>query len=239
MRLEIPFRQDWETSSDLSYAQVCEILSQSFTYLDRGAQCYVFASQDGEYVVKIFRFDRALISKKRKKDSPMQKIESLFTACVLASEKAREETGILYLHLNRTKNQFPTFYAKGPLGQTISIPIDYYRFAIQKKVVPFGDSLRDAYHSKSPDAMKKRIDSFLDILHSRVEKGIRNSDPSVGRNFGFLGERAFEIDFGNYSLNGSSKEKEIAHYTKRLRLWLSENAPEWVSYLDERGFRDR
>jgi hypothetical protein len=60
----------------------------------------------------------------------------------------------------------------------------------------------------------------------------------VGRNFGFLGDKAFEIDFGNYSQRGSSKGKEMAHYTKRLRLWLTENAPEWVSYLDEKVLND-
>ena len=236
MRLESPFRSDWEVVSDIPLNETIKILSQPYAYLDRGAQCYVFASHDGEYVVKLFRFDR---SSKRKKTSSHRKVNALFSACVLAYTRAQEETGVLFLHLNQTENLFPLFHATGPLGQPFTLALDRYRFAIQKRVNPFEKSLLEAYHSQNPEMMKKRIDSFLSILHSRVGKGIRNSDPSLSRNFGFLGEQAFEIDFGNYSENGVPRGKEIARYSGKLRLWLLENAPEWVEYLDEKVSHDR
>lgn len=227
MQLDTPFRSEWEISSDLSREEVCKILSQAYAYLDRGAQCYVFASQDGEYVLKIFRFDR-----KDKKTTLMEKVNALFLGSILAYERAREETGLLFLHLNRTENAFPLLQLTGPLGQPFSLKLDSYRFAIQKRVRPFRESLMNAYRSSDPEEMPQLLDAFLEVLSSRVDKGIRNSDPAVSRNFGFLGKQAFEIDFGNYSENGVPREKEIARYIQKLRLWLKENAPEWVIYLD-------
>lgn len=235
LRLEVPFQPDWAVPSVVSKEEIDSILSQPYSYLDRGAQCYVFGSEDEKYVIKLFRFDRTLVHKKReKKPAFLQKIDHVFSACVLAYEVAREETGLVFLHLNLTNGQLPVLYAKGPIGQLLKIPLDEYRFAIQKRVRPFGSALLTAYHSSDENEMKRLIDSFVALIASRSAKGIRNTDPSVSRNFGFLGDRAIEIDFGNYTKNGVSQEWEIARYTHRLRSWLSDNAPEWVTYLDER-----
>ena len=232
MRLEHPTRSDWESPSVIDDRQAFEILSQPFYYLDRGAQCYVFASLDGNYVLKMFRYDRSLV--KKTKGSLQEKIDHLFAACVLAQSYAQEETGLLFLHLNCSQNAWPVLQAKGPLGQSLRIPLDRYRFAIQTRVKPFQDSLLGAYEKGDEIMMRKQIDSFVNLIKSRSDKGIFNSDPSLNRNFGFLEGRAFELDFGNYSLGGASQEWEFSYYTHRLRSWLAENAPEWVAYLDKK-----
>lgn len=36
--------------------QIANALNQPFYYLSCGAQCYAFASKDGEYVLKVFKF---------------------------------------------------------------------------------------------------------------------------------------------------------------------------------------
>lgn len=218
MEFHEPFREEWEVTSNID---IQGILSQTFTYLNRGAQSYVFVSADNQYVIKFFRFDRL-------KEDHEQKINELFHACKLAYCKAKDETGILYLHLNQTKDQLPKMHIIGPLGQKISLSADDYRFVVQKKVTSFQDSIL----SLDPELVRKRLDSFIAILQSRLNKGIRNSDPAVIRNFGFLGDVAVEIDFGNYSEKPTSKEKEFAQYTGKLRAWLKENAPEWVEYFD-------
>ena len=211
MRLEQPFRSDWVVEGEIP----CAILEQPFTYLDRGAQCYVFASQDDKYVVKLFRYDQ------RQKVDTQEKIEHLFKACTLAYNKAREETGLIFLHLNCTEGELPILHATGPIGQSLRIPLDRYRFAIQKKATPFGKAMCDA---ESPEAMQKLINAFLATLRSRIDKGLRNSDPAIGRNFGFLDGRAIEIDFGNYSENGIPEEEEMQMYLRRLQTWLGKHS---------------
>ena len=219
LRIETPFRSDWEIQSTLSKEDLLSLLSQPFSYLDRGAQCYVFESLDKHTVIKLFRCDQE-----------MRKIEKLFAACRVAYEEASEETGLLHLHLNLTSGELPPLRATGPIGQRLSLPLDRYRFAIQKKAKPFRASLEEAF--SNPELLKKRIDSFLSLLDSRLAKGIGNSDPSLSRNFGFLGERAVEIDFGNYYRGSSTNEK--ARYVHRLRRFLKKKAPERAGYVDDR-----
>ncbi|HSX14208.1 MAG TPA: hypothetical protein VLE96_07310 [Chlamydiales bacterium] len=225
MQLNIPFRQEWAVDHDIN---VQEILSQRFKYLNRGAQSYVFKSLDDKYVVKFFRFDR--MHKNQDK-----KINALFTACLLAFTKAKEETGILYVHLNQTQDQLPIMHLTGPLGQKISLNPDEYRFVIQKKAISFQEAMTHA----EPEIVRKRLDSFIALLQSRIRKGIRNTDHAVVRNFGFIGDKAVEIDFGNYSEKPTSNEDEFSQKTTTLHAWLRNNAAEWVEYFDNRIANNR
>lgn len=232
MALKESHRDEWEVPCELSRQEINAILSQPYFYLDRGAQCYVFSSLDDHYVVKIFRYDQSSFFSKKTEIEAKEKMEKMFTACVLAFTKAKEETGVLFLHLNETDQKLPTLHAKGPIHQSISLPLDHCRFVVQKKMKPFRESLLEAYRSSDDEKIKRQIDSFVSVIRTRASKGIRNTDPSVSRNFGYLGDKAFEIDFGNYSETTAAQDLEIARFTRKLRAWLIDNAPEWVAYLD-------
>jgi hypothetical protein len=231
LRLDAPYRSDWEAASSLSYEELRAILEQPYSYLDKGAQCYVFASQDGQYVVKLFRYDQPCFVKTKTKAPLRDKIEKLFSASVIAYSEAREETGLVYVHLNLTENRLPLLRAKGPIGQSLSLPLDRYRFAIQKRAEPFRASFETSF--ADPETCKRRIDSFLALLRSRTEKGIGNTDPTLSRNFGFLGDRAVEIDFGNY-YKAPDSLADVARYAARLRRFFEREAPGWTAYLDEK-----
>ncbi len=224
LRLEIPFREGWETSARLTQKELRDLLNQPFSFLDKGAQCYVFQSRDGKYVIKLFRFDQPHFLSKQK----VGPFEKLFSACLLAYTEAPEETGVVHLHLNRTMQELPILFATSPTGQALQIPLDRYRFAIQKKAEPFRKVLLRAENKE------KLIDSFVSLLYSRIEKEIGNSDPTLHRNFGFLDGKALEIDFGNYFTHPSSKIGEMHRFTHRLRRWLKHHDPASVAYLDKK-----
>ncbi len=217
--------------------EVRAILAQPFRYLNKGAQSYVFASQDGRYVLKIFRFDqRHLLRKKPSKRPFEQKIVQFFQGCLLAGTAASEETGILYLHLNPRDEHLPILRAKGPLGQPLSLPLDQYRFALQKKAIPLD---RGLFAAKREGRLSERIEEIVSLLETRIKKGIGNTDPSLWRNFGFLEDRAIEFDFGNYiarpDLSEPKKAKaELERYARHLRTWLEKNAPDLLTDFNAR-----
>lgn len=244
MRLNVPFRSDWEIEplTGAEHEKLIQILSQPFSYLDRGAQCYVFESRDGQTVIKLFRYDapqnpirrfwRAHFRRPKKKTPPADKIEHLFTACLLAYTRAKEETALLYLHLNLTSTQLPFLAVRGPLGQLFRLPLDRYRFAIQRKARLFCDEF-----SRDPKTAPQKIDAFLSFLQNRAAKEIVNTDSNLQRNFGFLDGKVVEIDFGNYMKYPPDpllQKKERERYTRRLRRWLHRHHPEWVAYLDQK-----
>lgn len=56
----LPYDSRWDIR-DLNLAEskhLDYILSQNFKYLGKGCQSYVFASEDGQYVLKFFKFQR-------------------------------------------------------------------------------------------------------------------------------------------------------------------------------------
>jgi hypothetical protein len=234
LRLELPYRSDWEANSILSEWQASDILAKPFRFLGKGAQCYAFSS--GDVVLKIFRFDERHLFSKRSKRAGQQKIFRFFEGCLLAASAAKEETGLLYLHLNQTEGKLPVLEAKGPLGQSFRLPLDKVRFALQKKAQPLEAGLMAA---REDGALKEKIELIVALLESRIGKGIGNSDPSLWRNFGFLEAQAIEFDFGNYVdrpdfSDPKKAQAELMRYIRPLWNWLEKYGPEHLEGLKAR-----
>ncbi|MBX7067035.1 MAG: hypothetical protein K1X28_07380 [Parachlamydiales bacterium] len=218
LHVEYPSHPEWNVPFD---PELNSLLNQPFHYLDKGSQCYVFESKDRQIVIKLFRFSDARSE---------LKVFTLFNAAHIAFQRMKEETGLLYIHLNISQENLPTIRLKDAIGRTYRLRLDEYRFAIQKKAKSFEIAMQEAL--KDPILMQSRINQFAALLKTRVEKGIYNSDPTLGRNFGFLENQAIELDFGNFKpILPHSREIEIERYAGKFREWLKQNAPEWVSYL--------
>lgn len=222
MQLVFPHHPEWEVPLDET---VLPILNQPFHYLNKGSQCYVFESLDGQHVLKLFRYDRP------RSDT---KVIHLFNACKAAYDLLKEETGLIFVHLNPTQMGLPTVACRDPIGRVHHFNLNEYRFAVQKKAKDFRETLESA--KNHPNEMKERLDQFIDLLMQRTEKGVLNSDPSLGRNFGFLDDQGIEIDFGNYrpQFHKIDSPKEIKRYTGKLKKWLQINAPEYIQYIEEK-----
>jgi hypothetical protein len=219
MRLEFPHHPKWEIEPN---AKVNEILKQPFHFLGKGAQCYVFESKDGHYVIKLFRYNQPYVA---------AKVIDLFNACKIAYDQLREETGLIYIHLNPTPMNLPILHCKDAIGRKYQFRLDETRFAVQKKAKSFRVALGEA--KENPAEMQKRIDELVSLLQARTAKGVINTDRRLSRNFGYLDNRAIEFDFGNYRTSlDLDRKQEMTRYTNGLRGWLKRHAPEWVAYLD-------
>lgn len=219
LHLDFPADPKWEAAQPDA---LMKILDQPFHYIGKGMQSFVFASQDGGYVIKLFRFDK-------RKDK--RKYLILFDSCKLAFDHLQTETGLLYIHINTTKNTLPSICCKDALGRSFRIPLDSYRFVIQRKGVEFEKILLEARND--PEMMKSRLNQWFDLIQHRAAKGIWNKDPSLTRNFGFLETKAIEFDFGSYRIDPKiTPPQEISRYIQKMRRWLTKNAPEWLTYLD-------
>jgi len=240
---DIPFNPLWESKKPSDEIQ--EILSHPFTYLTHGNQCSVFQSENGEYILKLFRYKRSpfpiiqniksLFAKsagKNPKCDLFTKLNKTFFAARIAATDASDYTGVIFSHLNLSQNTLPITEIRG--DKTYYLPMDSYRFCLQKKATPFKKALLEA--KDNPDEMHQLIDSLVHLLTQRLAKGISNSDPNLAPNFGFINRQAIEIDFGNYLLVDYSPEeeqKEITIFLSRFEDWLNKYAPEHVKYLLE------
>lgn len=233
-----PYNPNWELGPPSKEIQ--GILHQKFSYFSNGNQSTVFLSEDGKYVLKLFRYTRSRFHflhsmknafKKKPKMDLMTKITKTLNAAYLGCTDAKEFTKAVYAHLNLSKNELPIVEINYK-GQTYHLPMDRYRFILQKKVTPFKEALKLARNQ--PDLLEKYMLSFANLLFNRSSLNIRNSDPNLGPNFGFLGNQAVEIDFGNYhriAPNQALRIKEYENLMNRFEEWVRNNMPEHLGRL--------
>lgn len=272
---DLPFQQRWE-SAPLTFQQEGEIealLSQSYTLIGAGSECFAFVSADGTTVIKFFKLDHARPVYFQKglfledhsslagslSDHPLTKIslpspidqwmkrflgirefriQRTFSSIKLAYDELKEETGLLYLHLNPTTHFHKTLTLYDSSGIRHEIDLDTARFFLQKKAIPLESHLA-ALRSQGADQLAKNsIDSLIQMILSRCKKGYGDRD-ILNRNLGFIGTEAIEIDSGSFLKNPRMKEpwvykQEIFYATLELKSWLKKNYPEMVGYLEQK-----
>lgn len=233
---DLCFNPDWEINAPLPDFHIFE---QKFYYLGSGGQAFAFVSSDGKYVLKFFqsyaRFPRKLVkdwplfSKKWKKEK--EKTERDFKSYQLAFQELSEESALLYLHLNPTKNLIPAVIICDPLGIEHKVLLDEKQFALQMKAEPLYPYLSDLLQFKNKEKVKKALSSLLSLLKTRLKKRIYDEDAKLHRNCGFFEDRAIFIDIGRFCR--SSKTQTLEDMTERLKLWLKENDPEIEKFLTD------
>ncbi len=216
--------------------QTLSVLNQPFSLHRRGSQAYVFLSQDGQYVLKIFakplrdyvfpyRFHIRFLRKPQ--EPPQVLMEKGLRGYFLESRLPPQRTGLIYTHLNTTKKQLPTLPIQDAFGRSHNIPLDNYRFVIQKTCTPLTFALKES-GKKDPEKLKHLIESYFQAISLRTSLGLKNCDTEFKKNFGVLDGQVIEFDCGEYALlppGEEQKEREI--FQDRICYWLDKHLPEY------------
>ncbi|MBS0604351.1 MAG: hypothetical protein JSS60_04845 [Verrucomicrobia bacterium] len=250
---DLSFNQEWECPplSQADSEQLEKILSQPFHYLAKGAQSYVFASEDGETVIKFFRVYHMrppLWMTALSLPLPLQpyrickmiekrvELGKDFQSYTIAFQQMKEETGLLYLHLNKTSHlkKHLTIYDK--IGIAHDLDLDKMEFLVQKKATLVYPSIERLMKSEGEAAAREAIGALVHLLVNRCEKGIFDKDPDLNTNFGFLDKRPIQIDIGRFRLdpernNPDVYRNEIIRITDNFRQWLESNYPPLSEHL--------
>ncbi len=240
---ELSPHPEWETDEFLERSA----LNQPYYYLGHGAQTYAFVSNDGKYVLKFYRHHRtkhplhplafALSSplknrlfqtlakreKKRLKD---------FKSYLLAYHHFRQESGLIFLHLNKTSHLKTklTFFDK--IGVKHEVESDKIEFLLQKKATLIYPALEEWIAKGQLDKAKEGLSHLVILLNTRLERGLFDKDPDLQSNFGFIETTPIQIDVGRFTLQPSQNPaEELIRITDRLCSWLDQRAPSLAEHL--------
>lgn len=255
---ELPFNPDWETpitSEDRQLLQ--QIADQPFTYLGKGAQSYAFVSQDGEYVLKFFKFKHLKPSwivnhfpdfgpfQRYKEKSIARKerqIQSVFTGYKLAYDVHRAESGLLFVHLNPTTELNLEAVVFDKIGRRFEIPMDPYIFVVQRRAEVNRDVMDRLLTNGEVELAKQRVRQIVDLYLSEYNKGIYDRDHGVLHNIGFIGDQPIHLDIGKLTYaphmkNPKNWEPDLNVVVLKYHRWMSEKHPEYyeevMSTLEE------
>jgi len=214
----LPFHPEWASASSSPLA-----FSQKFTFLGEGAQAYAFESEDHKYVLKLFkmrRFTPSLIDylcphlvKRRAKN-----LRWVFNGYKTAFEEFREDTGVVYLHLNQTKDLKQRLDLIDDKGENHSLDLDQMYFIVQEKAELIFARLKKLPKQEAEQA----IGSVLELVKRRVQRGYADRDKAVSNNYGFVEDRPIHLDVGR--LYKGEKQGQVEHVSKRIERWKRENS---------------
>lgn len=234
--------------------EVNQILSQPFHYIGHGFQFYAFESEDGIYVLKFMRHQRLrspmlydwlpnlpLIRdlKERKAEARQKRVDYLFRSLIVAYEDVPKETGMVYLHLNKSSNTHPKVVIFDKLQDHYEMSVDATEFVIQYKATLVKSTIKTLMQSGQVKDAKARIDQIFALLRDCAKKGVSDTDGALihKNNLGFLKDRAIYIDTGKLTRKESMKNKErFEQDLRRLRplyKWLAAHYPPLAAHFNK------
>lgn len=217
------------------------VLAQPFYYLDRGKQSYVFASQDGQYVIKFFDI-RAIDPTRRgplasvDKVSLERKMARLVQGYRLAYKQNLEGSGLIFARV-----------AIGPLagleatlfdrfGRHHQIDLSQVPFIIQKKAVPTRILISASLENGDLPRAKSYLGRIVGMYLSEYSRGLYDRDHNFMYNTGFVDDRPIRIDLGRLRAdpsfqNPSVMAKDLHKIALRVREWSERHFPQYAEEL--------
>jgi hypothetical protein len=250
---EIPYNAKWDMHplSSSEKEEINQALNQPFTYLGKGCQAYVFASNDGQYVIKFFKYQRfrpqAWINlftflpsvanyQVVKAQEKNEKLNKVFTSWKIAYEVLKNETGVVYVHLNKTPewNQFLTIRDK--MGFFHRVDLDQTEFMLQKRATMLCPTIDQLMAKDKTEEATLLIDRLLTMLLLEYGAGYADNDHALMQNTGVLNGFPIHVDVGQFIHNASVQapkvyKQELYDKTFQFHRWLKESYPTLASHL--------
>ncbi len=203
------------------------ILSQKFHYLAKGSQSYVFASEDGRYVIKLFKDPRKhlyswtwigsqLIKKGPRwvwktlhSDKRQQKWDRHLASLYSAATALCQETGILYAHLEGTTRLNLPLVITDKIHIAHTLALDALPFVLQKRATPLQEHLSTLTYAEK----EKCLEAARNLLQAVEEKELVYTDNKID-NWGFVEGRPMLIDLGCISSSAQrvKDHRRIDHF---------------------------
>lgn len=220
-----------------------QILNQKFTYFSKGSQSYVFISEDKKYILKFLK-QQKLRPKSWLSLIPFswnpyyqeylfkkEKTRSTFNALKTAYLELKQESGLLYVHLNKNKEFSKKITLFDKNGERHEIDINKTTFYLQKRAQLIYSRISELMHEGNTEGAKKIISSVFSLIDFLGKKGVVDNDPILRKNFGLIDDTAVQIDVGKLRIDPIRQQnlaykQEVASITHSFKIWLEQNYPE-------------
>lgn len=251
---DFSYQPQWEVRPLLPGEQqeLRKALDQPYVYLGKGCQSYVFLSKDDRYVIKFFKYQRyrllpwlayfpplpAVVKYREEKlEKKWKKLDGFVKSWKLAFENLKEETGLLYVHLNKKEEGGHPLTIIDKMGHQHLVDIDQMEFCIQRKATLLCDTLLEFRNAGDLTGARSLIHQLLNLILSEYARGYADNDHALMQNTGVAQGRPVHIDVGQFVFNPAIKEPTLFHqelFTKtyKFKMWLREHYPELGEYLE-------
>lgn len=238
-------RKEWNFPlSEQDQSHLSKILDQKYYYLGKGAQVYAFGSEDGKYVLKFFKFKHlkpspfiALLPsigplteiKEKNLNRKLRKLEGVFEGHVLAYKHDKENSGLLYLHLNPTRALDLKAHLVDKIGIEREVDLNPIVFILQKRGETLRTVFNDLFSKGETELAAVRASQILDMYMDEYKRGVWDRDHGISHNTGFIGSTPFHLDVGKLSYDATIQQEfyqeDLIHVARKINAWVKANYP--------------
>lgn len=245
-------RWDISALSEEDSKVIDSILSKPFTYLGKGCQSYVFLSQDGNYILKFFKYQRfrpqAWLDyltffpgieeyRQNKIDKKQRKLEGIFNSWKIAYEDLRPETQLVYIHLNKSKNLNQTLTIYDKMGFEHRLEADNLEFLLQRKAKMLCHYINELMANGNVSEAQGLLSRIIHLILSEYQRGLADNDHALMQNTGVYKGNPIHIDVGQFVKREDIRDskifrQELFNKTYKFRLWLKKNHPDLLKNFE-------
>lgn len=227
-----------------------QILSQKFTYYSKGSQAYVFISEDKKHILKFLKQDKlrthswlAYIPLSfnpyyRERLTKAKKCCDTFSACTTAYNELKRETGLLYVHINKTRDWSKKVTIFDKHGKRHTVDVSQTSFYVQKRAQLIYSRIAELMHNGDVEGAKHIISTVFSLIDFLGRKGIVDNDPILRKNFGLIDDIAVQIDIGKLRIDPERQQNlaykdEVVSITYSFKVWLAANYSELSEHFEK------
>lgn len=234
---------EWPLVSSLQFTEkqqalLKDIFFQSFRYLDRGKQSFVFVSEDQKYVLKFFD-NRCLRSGSFPFLFPIdqehcfRKLEQLFEGYRVAEAYDPGDTGLIFVQLAPDHSYRLNVSLFDRFGFEHTIDLAEVPFVLQEKAIPLRELITSLLNEGKVAEAERRLRQIIDMYVGGYRRGIVDLDHNFMYNTGFVGDRPLRIDLGRFQQDEKMKNPAVYRVDlekiviDRLGDWLQRHFPKY------------
>lgn len=231
--------------------QFFSICNQKFHYLAKGHHIYAFESEDGKYILKFPRHHKffthfwlrlPILSesvRNRKMQVKTRHWSTIYNGHKKAFHDLQNETGVIYVHLSKTKDLNRTVTLVDAFKREFTIDLDEAGYILQKRFSIYNEEFREALKKKDTEEIKEMFKAYFEVIASRFSRGYINKDRRGWKaNYAFVKPNlAYEIDMGSFAIAKNHSIEayrfELKQCSRDYREWLEKNAVDYLELFDQ------
>lgn len=233
---------------DLSAIQktlATSVINQSYRYLYEGSNAIVFISADNQYIFKILKQNASSIptlilppgqhrdglNHKEIDTTSLQPTGRRYNSCLLAIDSLQKETGLMFLHLDRSQNLDIQLLVFDKKGQQRILSLDDYAFVFQKKGDPIYQTITKWMRNKQIDKAKALVGHIIQSAFSLCQEVLIDESSIIKKHMACIGEQCLFMDVEHFQrqnevIDSTAYLQQVDDIIDSFEIWLEQKHPE-------------
>lgn len=164
----------------------------------------------------------------RKYDRRILRRQNIFQNYKTAYEEYKNETGLVYVHLTKTKEMDFRINLIDQFQKKHLLKLNQFEFVLQKKACLVSDHINRLMLMNQKQEAVDALRTLMGHIVAQCNQGFIDQDSGVFHNYGFIENQVIHFDIGRMQFKENNQiftQKEILRIGGKIAKWLEIHQP--------------